>query len=97
MPRGPHRQFYPNARRGQNPRNIKPIIKADPVITADGVKLTVMDPERSYTPDELKSLAKWLYSLSHEAVEVAASGYVSETKSYDVTQERVIAVGSTEH
>ena len=96
MPRGgrkgTHRSYYPHAKKGEDPRTVKPTIKADSVITSDRVEIDVLENHRRYTPRELKSMASWLYALAHEAEEAATSGFISAAKSYDVTKEKVISV-----
>ncbi len=85
-----HRFWYPNAKKEQDPKKVPPVIKAEPVITSQGVLLSFSNPSRRYTPDELRMLARWLYALSHESTDIAASGLISETQSYDVELSKVV-------
>jgi hypothetical protein len=79
-----HRLWYPNAHPGQERREIKPVVKAFPILTPEGVTLEFMESPRAYTPDELSMLARWLFSLSHEAKEAASQGHITEEMGYNV-------------
>ncbi len=86
---GPHRSFYPTAKAGQDPREVKPVASADSTITSSGVTLSL--PEHvTFTPNELKMLGRWLFALAHEAEEVGARGVIGLTSGYDVTAGKVV-------
>lgn len=84
--RNVHRHYYPNAKQGQDPREVQPIIKADPIVTPEGVKLDFATKDAVLTPSDLVSLARWLYSLSHEAEDLAQAGRITATQGYNVQE-----------
>ncbi len=86
------RSFYPNAAQGEDPANVRHIIKADPVITNKGVLIEFEIKERHMTPDELRALARWFFSLSAQTVDVARAGLITETASYNVVDGKVVHV-----
>jgi hypothetical protein len=85
-----HRAFYPNARPGQDPKSLRPIARAAPVVDTQGVRIDFLVPRRSFTPDELKMLGRWLFALGHETDELGKAGLISSSQSYDVSASKVV-------
>jgi hypothetical protein len=88
--RAVHRNFYPDAKQGQDTREVRPLAKAADVVDERGVQLDFFLPRARMTPSELQNFARWLFSLSHEATDLAASGLIDETHSYDVVKAKVV-------
>ena len=83
-----HRFFYPST--SSREERVHPVIKAESVVDSKGVHLEFLLPRMEASPDGLKMLARWLYSLSHEAEMLATEGLISETSGYDVSRECAI-------
>jgi hypothetical protein len=64
--------------------------EADPVVTADGVKLHAYWSSNHFTPDELEQMARWFFALSKEARELASRGLISEESGYDVLLAKLV-------
>lgn len=87
-----HRNYYQHAKPGQQATEVTPLIKADSLVTPAGIKLSFALGEATLTPPDLVSLARWLYSLSHEADDLAREALITESQGYDVEKQQPVQI-----
>lgn len=95
QPRSIHRHYYPHAKSGQDPREVQPIIKASDIVSPEGIKFNFSVSEVVLSPPDLVSLARWLYSLNHEAVDLAQRGLITDTQGYDVSEGKSVPLSGS--
>jgi hypothetical protein len=89
-----HRLFYPTIKGKRQDAAIPratPLIAADKVVNGEGVTLEFFQRRRAFTPLELRGMARWLFSLAHEADALASQGLISEQAGYDVVEGKVVS------